>query len=397
MKRVLSFLCLAAFLCQTAPIQAAENAADADPIAKEKEITKQRMLQIHDAIQAYRKDHKDLPGYLSDLFPTYLTDTNVLLCPTAVRQNAGLPFPELNDPKLTTHYGYEFSARPIESMFGYSGPMTMAAWKRMQMMVVGGVVPILRCFAYDKVINLSFDGNFYESPIAWEELYQDKIKPDGLQPKTLRLVIMKSFGSGMAGEESAFELLKESATGNDTSVIISPIGLSEKDKKWNQEAAKALMDVAAQARKFLADFPKSTNSSAVAALEQRMLMRAITAGSDEAEQQFQALMSEKFKAPGLSGDERYRIRSMMERASMDKLQNNPQSEQQAALQLSAQKLMKEFPTRSEPYTMVFSATEDMDQAKARTILEEISKSTTAPEEAKQRANALLKRFKNPDY
>lgn len=81
---------------------------------------------------------------------------NVFLCP-AMQPGEELSFPELHDPKLLVQFGYEFNAHPIQAMFGYTGPMTMRAWKRMQMSVVGGVVPILRCFAFEQVINVGFD------------------------------------------------------------------------------------------------------------------------------------------------------------------------------------------------------------------------------------------------
>src|SRR5262245_12757526 len=121
MKQLLSILCLTVIVYSPLKIRGAEVVTDADLLPKEKEISKQRMMRIYDAIQSFRKDHKELPNYLSDLYPEYIADTNVFICPTALRRGQGVPFPELVDPKLPVHFGYEFSAGPIQAMFGYSG------------------------------------------------------------------------------------------------------------------------------------------------------------------------------------------------------------------------------------------------------------------------------------
>ncbi len=44
-----------------------------------------QLEKVHQAIQAYRRDHKDLPNWLSDLVPKYITDTNLLVCPVTRR------------------------------------------------------------------------------------------------------------------------------------------------------------------------------------------------------------------------------------------------------------------------------------------------------------------------
>jgi len=92
------------------------SSADTADTAKQKEITQQRMLQIYEAIQAYRKERKELPPFLSDLYPKYVADTNVFLCPASKATDAeGLPggFRELRDDKLAVQYGFEFNANPI--------------------------------------------------------------------------------------------------------------------------------------------------------------------------------------------------------------------------------------------------------------------------------------------
>ncbi len=63
MIRFILLLGLAAATWSALELRGAEDSPDASLLAKEKEISQQRMLRIYDAIQAYRKVHKDLPGF----------------------------------------------------------------------------------------------------------------------------------------------------------------------------------------------------------------------------------------------------------------------------------------------------------------------------------------------
>ncbi len=100
---------LVAGLLRAQPASAAEAAEDdADRQACLKQLEK-----IHEAIQAYRRDHKDLPNWLSDLVPKYIADKDQLICPVTKRTNRTHQFPHLNDPKIPKAYLYEFSQLPI--------------------------------------------------------------------------------------------------------------------------------------------------------------------------------------------------------------------------------------------------------------------------------------------
>jgi hypothetical protein len=44
----------------------------------------------------------------------------------------------------------------------------MREWKTRQLAEFGPVVPILRCFLHDPVLNVSSDGEFFESGAYWE-------------------------------------------------------------------------------------------------------------------------------------------------------------------------------------------------------------------------------------
>src|ERR1700677_4978298 len=51
----------------------------------EREGCVRNLKLIYDAIQASQMDHHDVPNWLSDLVPQYLTDANVLICPVCKR------------------------------------------------------------------------------------------------------------------------------------------------------------------------------------------------------------------------------------------------------------------------------------------------------------------------
>src|SRR5215471_19345093 len=52
---------------------------------KEKEDCTRNLQTIYKAIEAYRRDHKNIPNWFSDLVPDYLPDVNVLICPVCRR------------------------------------------------------------------------------------------------------------------------------------------------------------------------------------------------------------------------------------------------------------------------------------------------------------------------
>ena len=107
---------------------------------------------------------------MSDLVPNYLADTNVLICPVSTRTGRQSPFGVL-DPKIHSSYVYEFTptALPAVVQGAFPGPkMTMRLWKRQQMELVGGQVPLVRCLLHDPVLNLSVGGKVYESKVYWE-------------------------------------------------------------------------------------------------------------------------------------------------------------------------------------------------------------------------------------
>jgi thiol-disulfide isomerase/thioredoxin len=123
--------------------------------------------RIRGAIEAYRKDHDGRwPDWLSDLFPGYLTDRRVLLCPAAERRGEAQLYGN-DDPKIPTSYIYEFNSRPA-SGFHVSERVTMKDWKTKQMDVFGGAVPIVRCLNHEQALNLAVCGEIFTSALFWE-------------------------------------------------------------------------------------------------------------------------------------------------------------------------------------------------------------------------------------
>src|SRR5882757_2941687 len=81
-KFSLVFLLISALaLSGNRSVGAGATQAGAELAANEKEECTKNLKLIYDSIEAYRKDHKDLPNWLSDLVPDYLADANVLICP----------------------------------------------------------------------------------------------------------------------------------------------------------------------------------------------------------------------------------------------------------------------------------------------------------------------------
>jgi hypothetical protein len=162
-----------ALLCLLpAPAWAQTDAATekAKLAAEEKEGCTRNLKIIYDAIQAYRIDHKDIPYWLSDLVPQYITDPNVLICPVCKRTGQ-VELPPYADPKLPCSYLFEFCPVP----FGKRNPpndfvKTHREWKRRQMGLVGSIVPMVRCRFHPSYLNLSFDGRIYDSYASWENM-----------------------------------------------------------------------------------------------------------------------------------------------------------------------------------------------------------------------------------
>jgi len=128
-------------------------------IPEEMKSCSENLQKIHEALEQYKKDKGELPGFLSDLVPDYL-GKEVLLCPTHPSTRP----PLIPDPKLPCSYGYQYSNTP----FSGSGGKTQRQWKYEQRRICGDIVPLVRCYGHDQCLNLSFGGRMYISSLVWE-------------------------------------------------------------------------------------------------------------------------------------------------------------------------------------------------------------------------------------
>jgi hypothetical protein len=211
-NRVISTV-LAFSLC-TAVWPAKVLAQEANQAAQEKEVCIRNLKQIYEAIQAYRRDHKELPNWLSDLVPNYLKDKSVLTCPTSSRtgriENFGL-----GDPKLpAVSYIYEFCDAEMGKIYD-GGRVKMREWKRRQMGLVGSAVPMVRCHLHSPVLNLSFDGKVYESPDTWEGVFNDVVNMDDLMPNRLFGQIPDQLVLGLSIARTAARAQSPASKGSD--------------------------------------------------------------------------------------------------------------------------------------------------------------------------------------
>ncbi len=171
-------------------------AQTAEPSPQEKEIDQQQLRQIYQAIQAYRKDHGDLPTWLSDLVPKYLPDAGVLVSPVEERTGRSVLW-GYADPKARTSYVYEFGGNPAGGSVneGREKPLTMKEWKTLQMEEFGPAIPLLRCHLYNPVLNVAYSGDFYETSLFWET-------------DTNTLALAKRLGLGPGSKEEKWMTVK---------------------------------------------------------------------------------------------------------------------------------------------------------------------------------------------
>jgi len=98
----------------------------------------ENLQRIHAAIKAYEKDKGELPNWLSDLIPDYLTKED-FLCPNSPDRTRA---PYCPDPWIACSYTYEFSPTRINSDWVYR------SWKKQQVKQFGDVVPMVRCIMF---------------------------------------------------------------------------------------------------------------------------------------------------------------------------------------------------------------------------------------------------------
>ena len=202
MKRKYVFLMMVLFLyssvltCFSQP-QASESGAPAGVEERERAKCSEQMSRIHKGIFEFYREHKHLPGFLSDLAPKYCRPEE-FICPAKSRVGDQAwarqrLLEALHDPKLgSTTYSYEFNSK----LWGTSD-VSFRQYKSAQRDYLGlrfgqgDYVPIVRCFLHDrrKVLNITYGGAIVETGLEWEEKFGDhdfihrELTPRALLPR----------------------------------------------------------------------------------------------------------------------------------------------------------------------------------------------------------------------
>jgi hypothetical protein len=126
--------------------------------------------KIQAAIRKYKMDKGELPNWLSDLVPDYLSK-KYLLCPNdPIHKSRYSP-----DPKLPCSYAWEFSSDLIPAGRDPTRRMVNRDWKTQQLKLFGDIVPMVRCMHHgynNRVLNLSTGGQIYWGDLNWEETFK---------------------------------------------------------------------------------------------------------------------------------------------------------------------------------------------------------------------------------
>jgi len=140
-----------------------------------KEMCAANLRRIGKAIQQYKSDHDDVPDGFADLFPDYLQDSSVLVCPAD--RSGGKPLARAADPNMRCSYAYMFGpgtqavngynvALPVD--FPAREGMTWKDARKLQLEYYGGMVPIVRCPHHSPRMFLGYNGDIYEAEDEWE-------------------------------------------------------------------------------------------------------------------------------------------------------------------------------------------------------------------------------------
>jgi thiol-disulfide isomerase/thioredoxin len=323
------------------------------------ECTK-NLRKIYDGIQSYRMEHKDLPPFLHSLVPKHITGDLVFRCPAA--EGKEHRFAHLKDTRINSDYLYEFSAAEAGTLLG-GGKTTMAEMKMLQMAVVGGGVPILRCHFHSPVLNISFDGEVFESPLNWEDLHRAKIAFEEMQPMRIRAKMLRSIG-GDDSEAVAFELLKE--PGNPSNV----------------EQARAAYQ---KATEFLRKYPASSRTNEARHLQYNALFTAGRGGDVDARKMLTELAASSLTENNVPREDSFLLNMMV-------LHLAHPTGRGEEFEKQVKGLIGSFPERPEFYHVLLTSAQQRGEPALRKASEEIIAAPEAPEGAKRVAQGHLRKM-----
>jgi CubicO group peptidase (beta-lactamase class C family) len=143
-------------------------------------VCTQHLQAIGRALDAYQRDHGELPENLSDLYPKCLADKEVFHCPGDA--SPGSPaIRDITDPKMPISYLYEMSVQESPFPGVYLGPRrtrSRLTWREGGLLArlnFGDRVPLVRCVHHDGTfLSLTASGQVYRGAPDWD------IEPAGI-------------------------------------------------------------------------------------------------------------------------------------------------------------------------------------------------------------------------
>jgi hypothetical protein len=161
-------------------------------ILADKEQCFTNLLKIHAAIMAYRQDHQQMPDWLTNLVPAYLSDTNLLICPEHDR-TGGQPTINTSEnyPRATPYYTYGFSAEANTSRdpdgLAASGD-TLKDLRNKQLALYGEVIPVVKCNLHRTSLFVTYSGARMEGTSeVWKFAAVKVLPPAELEKYYVRL------------------------------------------------------------------------------------------------------------------------------------------------------------------------------------------------------------------
>jgi len=149
-----------------------ELSEDKEMWALANEMCAANLRRIGTAIEQYKTEHDDVPDGFADLFPDYLQDSSVLVCPVGswkdllVRtKDRKMPCSYEHGPGLKGVVGRGV-ALPVD--FPHREGMTWKDAMKLQLEYFGAVVPVAVCLQnHDVPMCLGYDGEVYEGEDDW--------------------------------------------------------------------------------------------------------------------------------------------------------------------------------------------------------------------------------------
>ena len=157
-----------------------------------RQLCQRNLTRIFDALGQYVERYGTLPNWLSDVFPEFISDRDVLVCPYVAKTGQffewrkglvqGPGKPSKGPP---TYYHYEFCLEKAPHTVPEDSDKTYRDYKQAQRILLGDGVPIVRCLAHDPILNLAYNGLIFENidPVYWEESFAHIYAHGSLAPR----------------------------------------------------------------------------------------------------------------------------------------------------------------------------------------------------------------------